>query len=128
MSNSSANPPVRNSNGRESKSSIAEHNRRRRAALIAEYKIIGARGFFQKYAVNAYYISMMKKSPHYIPRNADICRRLGLKYYKLIDPAPRGKPRNRRAVNLDDPVSGAATLRKHDSPAYLRRLVQELEG
>jgi len=43
-------------------------------------------------------------------------------------PAPRGQPRNRRAVNLDDPVSGAATLRKHASPAYLRRLVQELEN
>ena len=36
------------------------------------------------------------------------------------------RPRNRRAINLVDPVSAAATIRNHADAAYIARLVELL--
>lgn len=41
-------------------------------------------------------------------------------------PVPRGKPRNRRAINLDDPASGADTIIDLGGARYAYDLVGEI--
>lgn len=45
-----------------------------------------------------------------------------------VKPLPKpSKPRARRAINLADPVSAAATIINHAAPAYIARLVELLD-
>jgi len=73
------------------------HNQARREALRAEHKNLGCNNTARKYGVNPYYISMVVNDPDYVPRSPEICRKLGLVYYRPIKP---GKPRNLRRCTI----------------------------
>lgn len=95
--------------------------------------------------VNRYYLWNIVNKPDYQPP-AKVCAKLGI---VRLEPAPvceiHGKvcycdcttqqikplrqpapPRARRAINLVDPVSAAATILTHADPAYIARLVELL--
>ena len=97
--------------------------------------------------VNRYYLWNIVNKPDYQPP-AKVCAKLGI---VRLEPAPvcavhgivhcydctaqqvkplskPGKPRARRAINLADPVSAAATILNHADAAYVARLVELLKG
>ena len=90
--------------------------------------------------VNRYYLWNIVNKPGYQPP-AKICAKLGI---VRLEPAPvcskcgeihlrrtcptTAKKRNRRAINLVDPVSAAATIRNHADAAYIARLVELLQA
>ena len=87
------------------------NNLRRRIAL--EKRSQSYAGIARRYNVNPWHIYQLLNRLDYIP-SARVRRKLGITLER---------PRNRRAINLDDPASAAATIQRYADEDYIQRLV-----
>ena len=109
-------------------------------AIRTDYKRFGSwRKVGEKYGVTK---GMAYRIAHgYEPREAHIRHLLNLPALVELPPCKtcggnhgmkrcpgKGKPRARRAINLADPVSAAATILNHADREYIDRLVALLKG
>jgi hypothetical protein len=69
-----------------------------------------------EWKINRYYLWQICNKATYTPPQW-VLRRLGIVKYKR---------RNRRAINLDNPESAAASIRQHATPEFINKLIEEL--
>jgi hypothetical protein len=88
-----------------------------RKSILDSLSQFGYPELARRYKVNSYYLWHIANNPEYRPPR-HIANKLNYRRYK---------PRPRRAINLADPASAAATIRRHAEPEYVAELVRLLE-
>lgn len=88
-----------------------------RKSILDSLNQFGYPALARRYNVNSYYLWHIANDPEYRPPR-HIALKLG---YRVC------KPRPRRAINLADPASAAATIRRHAGREFVAELVRLLE-
>ena len=87
-----------------------------RNAIIDSLNQFGYPELARRYNVNSYYLWHIANDPGYRPPR-HVARKLGYHLHK---------PRPRRAINLSDPASAAATIRAHAGQEFVAELAELL--